>query len=454
MPMITDQIEELTSGQGIKFTGQLRGKGITQFAANDSGLVNAYAVTLTPAPTSYDAPMFVAFIAANTNTSTSCTMNVNAIGAVAIANLKVGDIIAGKTTVLFYNGTNFELINPSPVPSRSGNSGKLLTNNGASDSWVDALGFKNRFFNGAFDIWQRGTDNTSVASTRTYVADRWAVTAGGATLAHAQRSTTVPSGSRAKYSLELDGAASITTVDIDQRIEFIFIPSIKRSVTYSAKVYNGTGADFTPQLRIREANVGADDWSGTPDTGLAFTNLQACTNGQWTTVYWSGDVSAYTNLDNGAEFTLRIPSGVLIAGKTVRITEIQLEEGSLVTAFEKMHPAIQDLLCKRYFYNIAFGNGGADAEAGIGYAISSTTGYIMRPLANSMRSVPSVTVSSVSHFTLYPASVTPTSISLSSAAGKEIVSFDIGAASGLTANQGCLLRGTNPSARIDLSSEL
>ena len=81
--------------------------------AIDGGSANAYAVTLSPAPTAYVAGMTIRFLAANTNTGPS-TLNVNGLGVRAIVSAS-GDalgssaIIAGMIVTATYNGTNFRL---------------------------------------------------------------------------------------------------------------------------------------------------------------------------------------------------------------------------------------------------------------------------------------------------------------------------------------------------------
>ncbi len=82
--------------------------------AADTGTANTYAVTLSPAPSSYTTGMVVMFKATNANTSAS-TINVNSLGAKTIKkendqDLESGDIEAGQVVALIYDGTNFQMI--------------------------------------------------------------------------------------------------------------------------------------------------------------------------------------------------------------------------------------------------------------------------------------------------------------------------------------------------------
>lgn len=87
--------------------------------AVDTGVVNAYVVSLSPAPTAYVEGMDVFMRTANTNTA-SPTINVNALGVRGIftnsgAALNPGSITAGGITHLKYNGTDFRIVGEGNV---------------------------------------------------------------------------------------------------------------------------------------------------------------------------------------------------------------------------------------------------------------------------------------------------------------------------------------------------
>ncbi len=95
-------------------------------SAVDAGSANAYAITLSPAVTSYAEGQLFTFRAANNNTTAS-TLAVNGLAAKAIyvagTNALVGgEIIGGSTYLVEYNGAagGFFLINPSIlIPSQA-----------------------------------------------------------------------------------------------------------------------------------------------------------------------------------------------------------------------------------------------------------------------------------------------------------------------------------------------
>lgn len=81
--------------------------------AADAGSTDAYAVTLSPAPTAYTTGMVVNFKANTANTG-AATLNVNSLGAITILKnhdtaLADNDIEVGQLVTVIYDGTNFQM---------------------------------------------------------------------------------------------------------------------------------------------------------------------------------------------------------------------------------------------------------------------------------------------------------------------------------------------------------
>lgn len=265
------------------------------------------------------------------------------------------------------------------LPTTLDLTGKTVTVDALNDGPL--AGFRNALINGSFEVWQRGTGSTSCAAgSRTVLADRWYVNPTGADVTQ-QRSATVPTGARARYSIQLDGAASVTTVLVGQRIEAANIPAIKRNVTFSALVYNGSGASFTPNLLL--GTPGAEDNFGTVTNRLTQA-LQSCDDAAWTRVEHSVDISGYTDIDNGLQVELQLPSGSLVAGDTVRVTEAQIEPGLARTPFEGRGIADEFLRCQRYFQVLGRGMAGGVA--------AGTKATFHAVLATVMRAAPTSTL--------------------------------------------------------------
>jgi hypothetical protein len=117
IPMGTYKITGLgagTSATDAAQYGQLQAGATT--IATVTG-TDTLAGTLTPAPTAYATGNLFSFVAANTNTGAS-TININSLGAKSITKsgtsaLVAGDMVSGRVYLIEYDGTRFQLINPS-----------------------------------------------------------------------------------------------------------------------------------------------------------------------------------------------------------------------------------------------------------------------------------------------------------------------------------------------------
>lgn len=216
-----------------------------------------------------------------------------------------------------------------------------------TDLFNQLSAFKNGFINGNLQLWQRGTGaRTCSAAAKTWQADRWFVRPVGASVTYA-RDAALPAGAVAAYSALITGNAAVTTVDFGQRIEAVDAHSNwKRERIFSAWVYNNTGTAFVPKLLINTPSS-ADNYAVQGNQVTA--TLQTCPNGGWTQVSYAFDGSTITNVDNGLELVLQLPDGALNAGgKTVNITQLQCEPGTVVTAQEPRLITHELLLCQRY----------------------------------------------------------------------------------------------------------
>ena len=206
--------------------------------------------------------------------------------------------------------------------------------------WVPAAALgPSLIVNGNHDIWQRvgsgvQTSTTTFNILTSFAADRMFARPVGASITQ-QRGTTVPN-SRSRYSNTLVGASSVTTVDYGQRIPTQLVNTYGlQSLLFTCKVRNESGASFTPNLRIGTP-ASADDF--TTVTNRLDQALQSCADSAWTTVYHVFDPSAYTNIANGMECVLRIPSGSLVAGDIIRIAQFDLRPWATVAALPTYVP--------------------------------------------------------------------------------------------------------------------
>lgn len=130
---------DIAVGTGNKFVTQTGLQHGAEFYAADSGATDVMVVTLSPIPTSYTAGMVLKVKANHTNTSTTPTINANALGAKTItkngtAVLVAGDILINQVITLMYDGTQFQLQNPPALTPPL----RVNYKNGTNNTWTMA----------------------------------------------------------------------------------------------------------------------------------------------------------------------------------------------------------------------------------------------------------------------------------------------------------------------------
>jgi hypothetical protein len=180
--------------------------------------------------------------------------------------------------------------------------------------------------NGNFELpfWEDGVSSlTSTTGADTKVAKYYFVNSTGAGVPYVP-STTSPA-TRSYYSLKLTGAASVAEVRVGQDLPAYIARMLKTYVVFSAYIRNDSGSAISPVLEL-STPASVDDF-----TSVALrssTTLQSCSNGAWTQVYTSIDVSAYTNIDNGLRVGFKLASGTLdVNTKFVYFATVKAEVG-------------------------------------------------------------------------------------------------------------------------------
>jgi hypothetical protein len=345
--------------------------------------------------------------------------------------------------------------NDTPARLAVGNNGEtIVADSSASTGLRYVKTSPNYAVNGAFDFWQRGTSFT-VTNANGYTADRFYCYAAGAN-ATAARSTTTPTASIAPYSLEFTGAASQTALEIGQRIESQYMNALKTTVTFSAKVYNNTGAAFTPTIYIQTPTA-VDNWAGLTNV-VNNVSLQSCADGAWTTIYYTADWSGYSNISNGAAIIVEFGSAANANTKKIRITEWQVTPTPIIMPFQRSSATLAGELdaCLRYFwaYNVSDTN---TQGFNAGLAISTTRAIFPVRYPKPMRTKPSLAASANSNFVIIYggySTATATSISMNNG-GPQAFELDVSVASGLTSGNAAMIGTTgNASAYLWLSAEL
>jgi hypothetical protein len=232
----------------------------------------------------------------------------------------------------------------------------------------------------------------------------------------------------------MTGATGVTTVTVGQRIGALDVP--KSTVYFSAQIYNGSGAAFTPKLYVSTPSA-SDTWttSSVINGSGSGESLQSCADSAWTRVYWTADISGYSNIANGVEFKIEIPSGSLVSGDTVRIADAVLTYGSAyIEPIVKHHSQIY-AECMRYYWIQtaiqAFGGYGYyAASAGQGMGIIITLPVPMRIAPTAIKTGKWVVSNCAQPAVSHPTTTSVSLIAAASAAGR--CSFYNDAGTGLT----------------------
>jgi hypothetical protein len=209
------------------------------------------------------------------------------------------------------------------------------------DHNIGSYCFRNKIINGDMRIDQRnaGAASTNVLNYYTYSVDRWTIGSDGAATT-SQRITDPITGS---YSLRVTGAAGNTAISFNQRIES------QNSLELVNKVVNLSFDSFasvnTTLQWIIQYPTSTDSWT----SGLGTTIASGAVNVTTTrTTFNTGPINLNINVSNGLLVRFYVLSHT--AGKTIDLTNVQLEVGPTATPFEYRPIGTELALCQRYYY--------------------------------------------------------------------------------------------------------
>jgi hypothetical protein len=305
--------------------------------------------------------------------------------------------------------------------------------------------FKNRLINGEFEIWQRGTAQTFITAG-VYLADRW--TCMGFQQARHQRvAVTGPAeGMTARFAMRVssspnsDNGSAGTRMTCDQKIESVNCYDLPgKAVTYSfwirfsaatvtsvANLQNSAFGTFNSYLAASTTNT--DAATSTDSIGTVF-GLNVIAQGNlpttWTKITATATVPVGTN-----NVALRLGFGLL--GSTTNpgdvwyeVTELQVELGSIATAFDRRPYPLEQLMCQRYFQLI-----GGPSYTAIGFGINFAGAQLARAVYvkynTTMRVIPTVSIIGTLIVTDRTGFDTPVSSIVSFSSGTDSANFYFG----------------------------
>jgi hypothetical protein len=255
-----------------------------------------------------------------------------------------------------------------------------------------AFNFRNKFINGNFDIWQRGT-SFNIANSITYTADRWLVTYSGigATRVISRQpftagQTDVPG--EPTYFLRFDQTiAGINSAAnrIGQRIESVRSLANKQvTISFYAKI-------STPATILIGGfqNFGT---GGSPSTETTTASANVTTN--WQKFVCNITIPPINGKTIGPDDTLRMFFGLPVNQVfTFDLAQVQMEEGLVATPFEQRPTGLELSLCRRYFeksYSTFVSPGSATPQGITLTPANNTNVAITRPFLTEKRVPPTI----------------------------------------------------------------
>jgi hypothetical protein len=303
----------------------------------------------------------------------------------------------------------------------------------------------NYIINGAFDIWQRWT-GTAFASAG-YTADRWAiVAASGQTVSVSQQAftpgTAPVTGYESAYFCRMAWTGTPSGYFwFTQRVEDVrTLAGQTATLSFWAKAATATTA-FTPVI---EQNFGSGGSSAAQVVGSA---ISLTTSWQRYSVTLSIPSISGKTIGTSSYLDVRpLYSGSTgISANNIDIWGVQLEAGSVATAFRRAAGTLQGELaaCQRYYVRFNYDLSSVTAY-GSGNAWATSAATILVPLPVPMRGAPtsaewasasyaSYMLSTNANFTL--SSTSGVAVDTGVSAGKTAVTLNVSGLTGLTVGQ-------------------
>jgi hypothetical protein len=289
-----------------------------------------------------------------------------------------GDLIsatANDTPARLAVGANGETL----VADSSTSTGLRYTGNYAAG--------KNKIINGDFGIWQRGTSFTSIANL-SYTADRFYEAHDGTGTVNVTRQAFTPGTAPVAgyegsyfYRQAVTSAGTTTFFQTAQKIE-----DVTTFAGQTVKVSFWAKADSA-----RTGLVYGDQFFGTGGSSqvqLDVNYFSLTTSWQRFSFTYSIPSIAGKTIGTGSSLAFYFRNGGTVSGATIDLWGIQVEPGSVATAFQTATGTIQGELAaaQRYYYRATPASNYSNLA--LGHAISTTGAMLQTKLPTTMRTRP------------------------------------------------------------------
>jgi hypothetical protein len=313
---------------------------------------------------------------------------------------------------------------------------------------------KNAMLNSDFSVWQRGTSINLTNGVTVFTADRWRCvvnfTAGTASVS---RQAFTPgaapvAGYEGQYFFRLNTGTTASTVILDTKIENVQTYA-GQTVTFS--FWGKASGNFTLKDTFRQ-QFGS---GGSADVDSTVVSYNLTTSWQRFTRTLTLPSLAGKTIGTGSSLQIYLEQGTgALGGFDIDLWGMQLEAGSVATAFQTATGTIQGELaaCQRYYVRMG---GSANASIGFGQATTTTNFRTYIGLPVTMRANPSVSYSGTIVLYANASVYSPSAVgSTFSGPNRSSVMQDF-TTSGLTANTfGNVYTASDPADFIQFSSEL
>jgi hypothetical protein len=266
--------------------------------------------------------------------------------------------------------------NDTPARLAVGADGTSLVANSAASTGLSyeanwAAG-KNKIINGDFSIWQRGT-TFNAAGSGNYFADRWTCYIAGGTNNITQQTftpgTAPVAGYEGQYFLRWTNTSAAAGLSLSQRIEDVR-KFAGQTITVSFWVKANASLNTSVSIYQQFGSGGSSAVSQISD------NIAVTTS--WTRVFASFNVASIAGKTIGTNNYFQVDFNLPNQTFTFDIWGVQVEAGSVATAFQTATGTIQGELaaCQRYYFRIVSGN----TFNFYGYGNADTTNSLQVPI--------------------------------------------------------------------------
>jgi hypothetical protein len=244
---------------------------------------------------------------------------------------------------------------------------------------------KNKFINGDFNIWQRGTSQSSGG----FLADRFNANFSGATTVSQSRQTFTPGTAPvAGYEGKFFGRYVVTTAGAATEFYLnTFVEDVQNFAGQTATISFWVKADSTRTFSINVNQVFGSGGSGTVGTQIG-TSFSVTTS--WQRITRTVTIPSISGKTIGTNshlqfFLFTIPT----SGLTVDTWGWQVEQGSVATTFQTATGTIQGELaaCQRYYYRGTAAQN-FSSVTGLGTATSTTACLVQPTIKSTLRAIP------------------------------------------------------------------